>query len=120
MVSKGDSKSFSVGSNPTEATMATIFKHNNEVYQCVNLKKKLKRLRIDESDIEILFESELSQSELEKKYLELTQTNEDVNDNDNVKLYHFINPKTKETITSIYPTLEGLGKYGEGFELMSK
>lgn len=96
--------------------MATIFKHNNEVYQCVNLKKKLKRLKIDESDIEILFEGELSQSELEKKYLELTQVNEDnINDN-NVKLYYFINSKTKETISSIYPTLERLGKYGEGFE----
>lgn len=118
MVSKGDSKSFSVGSNPTGATMATIFKHNNEVYQCVNLKKKLKRLRIDESDIEILFGGELSQSELEKKYLELTQVNDEDEDDDedDVKLYYFINPKTKETITSIYPTLERLGKYGEGFE----
>ena len=96
--------------------MATIFKYNNEVYQCVNLKKKLKRLKIEESDIEILFEGELSQSDLEKKYLELTQVNEDIDDNDNVKLYYFINPKTKETISSIYPTLERLGKYGEGFK----
>ena len=89
--------------------MATIFKHNNEVYQCVNLKKKLKRLRIDESDIEILFEGELSQSELEKKYLELTQVNEDDNVDDNdIKLYYFLNPKTGYSIMSIYPTLDNL------------
>lgn len=100
--------------------MATIFKYNNEYYQCINLKKKLKRLRIDETDIEILFEGELSQSDLEKKFLELTQVNKDIDDNDNVKVYYFLNPKTKETITSIYPTLDDFGKYGEGFEPVNK
>lgn len=96
--------------------MATIFKHKNEIYQCVNLQKKLKRLEIDESDIEILFEGELSQSELEKKYLELIQDGKEEIDHNEIKLYSFYNPKTKETILSIYPDLERLGKHGEGFE----
>lgn len=92
--------------------MATIFKYNNEYYQCVNLKKKLKRLRIDESKIEILFEGELSQSDLEKKFLELTQVNNDEDDNeDESNTYYFYNPKERMYIISIYPDLEHLQEF---------
>lgn len=78
------------------------FRYNGRNYNPKNPEKKLKQLRITWDDVEIIEEKQ--------------KVNEDVDANDNVKLYHFINPKTKETISSIYPTLEGLGKYGEGFE----
>lgn len=110
-----------MGSNPIGATMATIFKHKNEYYQCVNLKKKLKRLRIDESEIEILFEGELSQSDLEKKFLELTQVNDDEDDNENeTTYYYFYNPKERKYIVSIYPDLEHLNENVNDYERISR
>lgn len=74
------------------------FKYNGRIYKAQHLKNKLKALKCTEQDIEIIPEPE--------KIIEY----------EDKKLYYFINPKTKETISSIYPTLERLGKYGEGFE----
>ena len=79
-----------------------IFKYNGKIYKAQHLKNKLKKLGCTEQDIEIIPEEE-KPIEYEDK-----------------KLYYFINPKTKETIVSIYPTLDHLGKYGEGFEQMNK
>lgn len=100
--------------------MATIFKHKDTIYQCVSLQKKLKRLKLKENDIQILFEGELSQSELEKKYLELTQESKKEDDYDNVKLYYFINRETGYSITSIYPTIEHLGEESKNYERCTK
>lgn len=85
--------------------MAVIFKHKNKYYQAINLNKKLKRLKISEDDIEILFEG--VQSELEKKFLELTRKEKEIPDESwhNPKLYYFININTNETITSVYDNL---------------
>lgn len=90
--------------------MASIFKHKDKYYQTTNLSKKLKRLKIQESDIEILFEGELNQDELEKKFLELTKVEKEIPNESwhNPNLYEFYNPKDKTTILSIYPTLENL------------
>lgn len=101
-------KSFSLGSNPSSGTMATIFKYNDIIYQCLSLDKKLKRLKINKDDIEVLFEGEISQSDLEKKYVEYISlkkepTKELISD---VKLYYFLNTKTGESISSIYSELD--------------
>lgn len=90
--------------------MATIFKYKNKIYQAINLDKKLKRLKVSENDIEILFQGELSQSELEKKFLELTNSIKEIPTENwhNPNLYYFKNIKTNETIVSIYPTLDNL------------
>lgn len=90
--------------------MATIFKYQDKYYQAANLNKKLKRLKVQSSDIEILFEGELSQSELEKKYLEFTREEKEVEHESwhNPTLYKYYDSKTKETIISIYPTLDDL------------
>lgn len=100
--STGDSKSLSLGSNPSLGTMATIFKYNDVIYQCVSLEKKLKRLRINKEDIDILYDGDANS--LEKKYLELTAVNKntDADDNRN-ELYYFLNKDTGYSITSIYP-----------------
>ena len=89
--------------------MATIFKFNNKLYQCLSLDKKLKRLKINKEDIEILLEAELSQKELETKYLEFFNSGaEDVVETTDTKLHKFINHKDSSTIISIYPDLENL------------
>ena len=75
------------------------FRYNGRNYNPKNPEKKLKQLGITWDDVEII--------ELQEK--------EEIIEYEDIKLYYFINPKTKETISSIYPTLEGLGKYGEGF-----
>ena len=88
--------------------MATIFKYKNEFYQALNLDKKLKRLKVSKDDVEILYEGELNQSELEKKFLELSnKKKEDPKENwHDRRLYYYINKKTGETISSIYSSIE--------------
>lgn len=74
----------------------------------MSLAKKLKRMKLDKDNIEILFEKDISQSELEAKYLELTnkKIKEEVTDNTKTNLYYFLNKKTGESIASIYPDLD--------------
>lgn len=90
--------------------MATIFKYKDKYYQTTNLEKKLKRLKISSSEIEILFEGELNQEELEQKFLELTKAKKEITSESwhNVKTYKFYNSKTKSTIISIYDNLDNL------------
>lgn len=52
--------------------MQTIFKYNNKLFQCMNLQKKLKKMKLTEDSIEIIWQGEATQNELEKKYNELT------------------------------------------------
>ena len=88
--------------------MAVIFKHNNKVYQCMSLDKKLKKLRIDKNEIDILFEDDLTKDELETKFLEMTKEIKVVEEEDDIKKYYFKNRIDNSIITSIYPTLDNL------------
>ena len=54
MVSTGDSKSFSLGSNPSGTTMETTFKYKGTIITTPNLEKKLKRMKLSIDDIEII------------------------------------------------------------------
>ena len=56
MVSTGDSKSFSPGSNPGSPTMDITFKYNGAIITTPNLEKKLKRMGISLDDIELIQE----------------------------------------------------------------
>ena len=53
-VSTGDSKSFSLGSNPSGTTMETTFKYKGTIITTPNLEKKLKRMKLSINDIEII------------------------------------------------------------------
>ena len=61
------------------------FLYNGKPYKTPDLEKKLKKMGITESDIEIINNNK----------------NKDEIDN-SIKKYYFINPETKETIVSIY------------------
>lgn len=54
MVSTGDSKSFSSGSNPGGTTMEITFKYKGTIITTPNLEKKLKRMKLSIDDIEII------------------------------------------------------------------
>lgn len=88
--------------------MAVIFKHNSKVYQCMSLNKKLKKLRIDVNEIDILFEGDLNKDELESKFLEMTKEVKVVKEEESVKKYYFKSRVDNSIITSIYPTLDNL------------
>lgn len=66
------------------------FKYNERIYNPVNIEKKLKKLGITINDIEIISKEE-----------EIVEYND-------TKLYHFINRKTGEIISSIYNDLNNL------------
>ena len=53
-VSTGDSKSFSLGSNPSGTTMEVTFKYKDTIITTPNLEKKLKRMKLSIDDIEII------------------------------------------------------------------
>lgn len=72
----------------------------------MNLQKKLKKMKISEDSIEIVWTGEVTQSELEKKFNELNNGIKKEEANEDITLYKFYNPITKHTITSIYPTLD--------------
>lgn len=59
--------------------MAAIFKHKGKLIQAMNLAKKLKKMKIAESDIEVIWEGEADQASLEKRFnkLNLIQKNVD-------------------------------------------
>lgn len=88
--------------------MGVVFKHDNKIYQATNLDKKLKRLKIDKAEIEIL--SEVDNSQLEKEYIRLTREDKDDSNESwyNPRLYTFKNYKTGESIVSIYTNLNSL------------
>lgn len=75
--------------------MDTTFIYKGKTVTTPNLEKKLKRMRITLSDIEIVDEVH------PKKESENSSC-------DGTNLYYFINLKTKESIISIYPTLDNL------------
>lgn len=66
------------------------FKYQGRIYNPVNTEKKLKKMGITLDDIEII------PPKVEEEKVE--------NDN-TIKLYKFINNKTRESITSIYDNL---------------
>lgn len=90
--------------------MATIFKYKDKYYQTTNLDKKLKRLKISNKDIKILFEGDVDKNELERLFIKLTQEEKEIPNESwhNPTLYKFYNPSTKETIVSIYDNLDHL------------
>lgn len=82
--------------------MSTVFKYNGKVYQAMSLDKKLKKLKINKEDIDILFEGELTQQELENKFLEITKAKRNVEfSNEEIIKYYFIDKDTKHTLVSI-------------------
>ena len=50
--------------------MGTIFKYREKLFQCRDLKKKLKKLKLDENDIEIIRDN-IKEDDLEKAFCEL-------------------------------------------------
>ena len=71
----------------------------------MSLDKKLKRLKISKDDIDIIYEGDCTPSELESKYIELTQIKKEETQNEDTKLFYFLNRKTGESFISIYPVL---------------
>ena len=74
----------------------------------MSLDKKLKKLRIDKNEIDILFKGDLTKDELETKFLEMTKEIKVVEEEDDIKKYYFKNRIDNSIITSIYPTLDNL------------
>ena len=52
--------------------MGTIFKYNNQLLQCRNLAKKLKKMHLLESDIEIIKDN-IPEDVLEQEFVNLTR-----------------------------------------------
>ena len=86
MVVTGDSKSFSLGSNPSRPTMEITFKYNGKIISTPNLEKKLKRMKISIDDIEIIqaknepkkVDNSLEDFMLDKERLIVCSTKDDI------------------------------------------
>ena len=71
----------------------TKFKYNNRIYNPSNLDKKLKKLGITRSDIEIIEDTIIKDND---------------NEDNGITKHHFILPNGY-TVTSIYDNLDNLG-----------
>lgn len=85
--------------------MAAIFKYDGKLFQAADLKKKLKRLKISEADIEILLEGDYSKGDLEKEFNRLNvPKKEEILDNSEITLYKYSNGT--DIIVSVYSPKE--------------
>lgn len=97
--------------------MGTIFKYHEKLFQCRDLKKKLKKLKLDENDIEIIRDN-IKEDDLEKAFCELNsngQRKEDVVGR-TVELYYFFNGVY--TIVSTRPDLSDLPGSHDDFKFV--
>lgn len=97
--------------------MGTIFKYREKLFQCRDLKKKLKKLKLDENDIEIIRDN-IKEDDLEKAFCEINsngQRKEDVVGR-TVELYYFFNGVY--TIVSTRPDLSYLPGSHDDFKFV--
>ena len=92
---------------------AAIYLKNNIVCKTTNIQKKLKK---ESTPVEILEEWEYKNDvqKLDEKYNywnRILNRNIEEEKNEEAKLYHFRNPKTGYTVTSIYSDLERCKSY---------
>lgn len=112
MVSAGDSKSFSPGSIPGIPTMGTIFKYKNQLIQCRDLQKKLKRMKLSVNDIEII-QDNIPLDELEKTFVNLTNEKKKEDDGEyHCHYYIFQNPRGHYLWGINSPSIDYYKKWG--------
>ena len=89
-----------------------IVLNGTDVIKVSNLKRKYNKI-LNNPNMRIL--EECSRNELDEKYNYWNRTlNRNIEEEEEIaesKLYHFVNPKTKCSITSIYPDLEQCKSY---------
>lgn len=72
--------------------MNISFKYNGKIWNPKNPEKKLKQLGITWDDVEIIEKKEVEKPDIEYE--------------DSIKLYYFLNKETGWSISSIYPHVE--------------
>lgn len=93
-----------------------IYKLNDKILKTTNLEKKLKKLK---QEVEIIYKQEFEGNvkeaeEILDNFIK-TKFASCKDEKSDIVLHHFINRKTKHTITSIYNDvkhLESIGEYG--------
>lgn len=79
--------------------MPTIFKYQDKYYQAMNLDKKLKRLKLNKSDIDIVFNQDgITKDELEDRYVQFIGGNkkERIPNSEYKEVwYRYVNPDNK-------------------------
>lgn len=84
--------------------MPAIFKHNNKLFQCMNLQKKLKKMKLSEDSIEIVWEGEATQSELEKRFCKLINgTPKEDSNKMGLTYYHYKHINNGHKLVSVEP-----------------
>lgn len=86
--------------------------NGNDVITVFNLKRKYNKI-INNPNMKILEECDLDRLDEKLDYWKrvINRDPEKEKESEDVKLYHFRNPKTGCSITSIYPTLDNIKSY---------
>ena len=79
--------------------------NGNDVIKVNNLKRKYDKI-VNNPNMKILEECDMEMLDEKYNYWNKTLDKEIEEVENSVKLYHFKNPKTRETISTIYSTLE--------------
>lgn len=92
--------------------MATIFKHNNVYIQCKNLQKKLKKLRLNIEDIEIIKDN-IPDDKIEQEFVAITRIVKEEDNSDYVITYYiFENSKGNYLFGINKPNLDYIKHFG--------
>ena len=86
---------------------AAVVLNGNDVIKISNLKRKYDKI-INNPNMKILEECNMDMLDEKYSYWNRTISKGESSEEDEVKTYHFKNPKTGYTITSIKPDLEHL------------
>ena len=91
--------------------MGVIIKYNGKLIQCCNLEKKLKKLKINKEDIEIVKDN-IPNDSLELEFVNLTKKEKIEKDPDIVKYYIFKNSKGNYLMGINKPDLTYIKNFG--------
>lgn len=91
---------------------AAIYLKNNIICKTTNLQKKLKK---ETQPIEVLeewdYKNDLNKIDEKYNYWKNLLNRKEEKEIEETKMYYFKNPKTGETIVSIYPELDNVKSY---------
>lgn len=91
--------------------MGVIIKYNGKLIQCCNLEKKLKKLKINKEDIEIVKDN-IPNDSLELEFVNFTKKEKIEKDPDIVKYYIFKNSKENYLMGINKPDLTYIKNFG--------
>lgn len=103
-------KTFRLGSNPSKSTMIiAVYRINDKIYKTTNLKKKLKKIKIDDILYQIDYSGNTQSAEsILDRWIKVNLMKSDESPETSIEYYYFKNKITGDIIKSVYDNVDNL------------